>query len=809
MTGQYQGLPPYLSVWDVISLGWLYYPILALLFVAFSLWIAARSASAGVEDAKKALVAACGASEKAATTAASLPRWLAQSTNDSINASIRQSIAASHKALELVLDIVEAWIDYIIDTFKGFKLCLFQFVVRGTLAVLIQFTETTTKYLSTVLNGIADGIQASMNATVTGVNQAIDVINNQINRFNSAIPFSRREIISLVPRQFPGIPNIPSIPSIPNIPIPSIPRIPTIPHVSIGFDVSVIRNFKIPDTFQNSLINLNSTIPTLDQLREELQTLVGTPFELLKKEMNTTFDALGTPNVTVPVPDMQDVQFCDGLDTSFIDDLGKDLVKVAYIGIGVLVGLALIIFAVNGFLTWLRFKFMNRHVNDVRHRWASGAIDEDGAHVAAAAAAAKSTEKRKTGGTRLTPKALLTLDNELSHSFAYKCVEIIDHIPFLHLSPVAHNRMVWFFSYIFSPSGLVCFLVGLFGIIAIGIQLIAIKPIQRKVTEEVQKAVTLVIDSVGSKINEAMLDDSTTYANAMNTQLSTIDTSINGQFFTWIDTSTGVLNNTVVAYYKDLEDGIKRVFGNTLFAQPMLELVRCVIGGKIDALQGAVAFLQDNLHIPIPRVSPDVLLLSNSTLTQVANPIAKAAIGGGENGVFGRLVDRYLYVLRGELITFGIILGVWGFIVLMGLIILIRDIIIDSKAHKQQRAAAPVVPEEDEADSGSGDHEKAHGLDLKGKLAAAPAWLGRLKFNRTASSATATTAVKDNGDEHHNEKRASNDDHNRNEQAMEHTALASARAEEGLSTAVPSPVSTPAIEERQMQPMPVLGNDSK
>lgn len=101
-TASFQGKPPYLTVWDVISLGWLYYPILSLLFVAFSLWIAARSASDGVEDAKRSLLTSCGAAEKAATVAASLPRWMAQSTNEELNEAIRQSIEASHSALEAV-----------------------------------------------------------------------------------------------------------------------------------------------------------------------------------------------------------------------------------------------------------------------------------------------------------------------------------------------------------------------------------------------------------------------------------------------------------------------------------------------------------------------------------------------------------------------------------------------------------------------------------------------------------------------------------------------------------------------------------
>ena len=58
--------------------------------------------SSGVEDAKKALVAACGTAEKSATVAASLPRFLAQSTSDELNNAIRESLEASHEALNIV-----------------------------------------------------------------------------------------------------------------------------------------------------------------------------------------------------------------------------------------------------------------------------------------------------------------------------------------------------------------------------------------------------------------------------------------------------------------------------------------------------------------------------------------------------------------------------------------------------------------------------------------------------------------------------------------------------------------------------------
>lgn len=566
---------------------------------------------------------------------------------------------------------MEAIIDYVIDSFKSLQLCLvcisstpLAFNVTDHLIVSIYrprlpccshpvFTARTyslggtrepskilqtTQYLGTILNGLANGIQESMNSTVSAANSAIDSINSVINRFNSVadVPGTLTSAIFNPP--------IPPIPCLNPFGCRRAATIPTIPHVSIPFDVSVIRNFTIPDTFTNQLTALNNSVPTLDQLRSDLETIVSTPFNLIKQQMNTTFSSIGTPNVTVPLPPVQDIQFCGGLDTGFIDEIGNDLVTIAHIGIGVLAAIAVIIFVVNGFLVWIRWKFMNRHVDAVRERWAAGQVSESTQPVLSEKEAAAA--KTGAGTTSLTPEALLTLNNELSHSFAYKILDIIERIPFIHLSPVAHDRLAWFLSYIFAPPALVCFLVGLFGILAICIQLIAIKPIQQKVDQEVEKVVQLVITSVGGKINAAVASDSQTFATAVNGQLSDIDTTVNGQLFGWISNATSVLNNTVVAYYNDLENGINTAFGSTLLASPMTELLHCILGSKIDALEGAVSYLQAHLHIPVPRVSPDILLLSNSTLNEVANPIADAAIGGGNGGVFGLLVNRYLDVLQ-------------------------------------------------------------------------------------------------------------------------------------------------------------------
>ena len=96
ITQNASGLKPYLTLPYILSLTWLAYPLLSLLFIAFRLRISSDTAQAGVADAKANLLLSCLAAEKAATAAASLPRYMAVSSNKHA-APCLQSILIGHE----------------------------------------------------------------------------------------------------------------------------------------------------------------------------------------------------------------------------------------------------------------------------------------------------------------------------------------------------------------------------------------------------------------------------------------------------------------------------------------------------------------------------------------------------------------------------------------------------------------------------------------------------------------------------------------------------------------------------------------
>jgi hypothetical protein len=145
-------LKPYLQLPHLLSLTWLAYPILSLLFVVFRLQLSSSASQDAVANAKGDLLASCRAAEQASTAAASMPRFLATATNQQIADAANGTMNAAREALVLSLTVMEAIIDFIVDIYRSTFLCFLELVVRGGLAILISAVqEVCFKYIDIYL----------------------------------------------------------------------------------------------------------------------------------------------------------------------------------------------------------------------------------------------------------------------------------------------------------------------------------------------------------------------------------------------------------------------------------------------------------------------------------------------------------------------------------------------------------------------------------------------------------------------------------------------------------------------------------
>jgi len=243
------------------------------------------------------------------------------------------------------------------------------------------------------------------------------------------------------------------------------------------------------------------------------------------------------------------------------------------------------------------------------------------------------------------------------------------------LSPSQHIHIQWFFSYVFHPPALACFLIGIVGLLSVQLQLFALGPIVLSYQNKAVSSANNFSNTIATAMNENMLNQSAVYTAQVNTEVDVIQNTINEGVFGWVNSTTSTLNTTLNDFYGEVQDLVETVFGGTILEKPMQDFVFCLIGTKVDALSDALTFMHENLHVDMPRMNQSSLVLSPEDVNDVSRPVALAAIGSGsgneeDGGIIGRIVSSYVEALKKERVTFLIFIGIWGVVVLMALLII-------------------------------------------------------------------------------------------------------------------------------------------
>lgn len=132
---------PYLQLSHLLSLAWLAYPVISLVFVAFRLQLSLASAENGLITAQNDILSSCNAAQQAATGAASFPRYLALASNQQFADAANGSMEAARDALILSLDVLESTINFIIDFYRSTFLCFIGLVVQGGLSLVLDSVQ--------------------------------------------------------------------------------------------------------------------------------------------------------------------------------------------------------------------------------------------------------------------------------------------------------------------------------------------------------------------------------------------------------------------------------------------------------------------------------------------------------------------------------------------------------------------------------------------------------------------------------------------------------------------------------------------
>lgn len=459
-----------------------------------------------------------------------------------------------------------------------------------------------------MIEGAANAMNHSISTITSGMSSDIDTFQNALNKFLGAIS------------------------------IPLIGGSSSKPQINLTGAISALNNIKIdPTTLDADLTKLNSSIPNFAQVQNLTDTLISTPFELAKKAMNDSIANYTFDKTLFEVAPKQALTFCSDNDTinNFFDNLTEMILKARSIIIGLLIALAIIVCIPMGMREVWRWKSMRKRSQLVQNN----AYDPmDVLYIS-------SRPYTTTAGLKL------------ASFFKGEKQQILAR---------------WFVAYATSLPALFVLALGLSGLFSCVCQYFVLRVITRAVPELAEE-----VGDFANVVVAALTNASTAWADSANSVISTTNTNVNNDLFGWVNITTTGVNNTLNSFVDEMNKELNATFGGTMLYDPIMGVMNCLIGLKIAGIEAGLTWVHDNAHVTFPEFRTDLFSLgaaasvagngtSSTADSFLANP-GGAAADGITNAV-QKVADKLESQIHDDAIISGVVVGVWVFVLLIGLV---------------------------------------------------------------------------------------------------------------------------------------------
>jgi hypothetical protein len=615
-------IKPYVGLRSKLSLSWVNYTVIASLFVVLRLFIAMRSIEPIVEQVKEKAMKSCDALEVASSTVTSLPHFMASGFNRATIDGVNLTIKGTARMIDLLIVAMKGIIIWLIDVYTRTYQCLLEFAIRGSVGALTASVQAIGDATRGQLEGIKSQLDSSIADFVNKLNEFSDKINN-------------------------------------------IPLVPDIPKLEI--QTNLLSNFQLPTTdINNALNSLNGNIPTMSEIDSKVSNLISIPFDELRGTVGGIMSNVKFNETALPVPPKNQISFCaENLDLSILDNITRDLIKAAHIGLGIMFAVLLLMIVGNGFLIWythIRYKI---HIN-------------------------RTTKTAKLIDLKSDKESVIEVIKIAEHPFIMRWIIKASKL-FKNLEN--RNLFRWFCDYILHKPALICLIIGISGIIGIYLQIAVLNTVKNNYKKPISDAVSGFGNSVTNLINSQLSSTSTQFASDSNNIIGSLENDLNQDLLSWVNITTSTLNNTLNAAVDEITTFVQNTFKDVPVLIPFVQqLVNCLVLTKIEGIQAGLTFIQENAFIGLPRVNDSLLLLSKDNMNDVVGQATTSLVGsplsqdGNANneigGEIGKIFDTYENNLRAELPLFYTLTSIWFVVILMGII---RVLWFIYKRYKQNR----------------------------------------------------------------------------------------------------------------------------
>jgi len=329
-----------------------------------------------------------------------------------------------------------------------------------------------------------------------------------------------------------------------------------------------LKNIKISsDDLVKDIKTLNQKIPTFDQIENLTKDAIAIPFDTLKKQINSTFGNYKFDDSVFPVAQKKALSFCS--DNTFLNDFFDSLAEiVAKAKIAFLVIVPLLAVAAIVAMGWLEIRRWRRQMERAK------GLSE---HV-------------------YDPMdAVYMISRPMTSRFGIRIASFIT-------SKRKYIILIrWAWAYTTSLPALFVLSLALAGFFSCFCQYIILQLLQK----EVPALSTKVGDFTGQVVT-TLQRVSTDWSNEANGVILKLQDDINNDLFGWVQEATSAVNNTLTTFDNEIDKGLNSAFKDTVLLQTAKDLVGCLIGRKIDAVQKGLTWVHDHAHVTLPLFAEDV-----------------------------------------------------------------------------------------------------------------------------------------------------------------------------------------------------------
>lgn len=585
---------PYLGLRARLSQVWInrWTVLLALILVRLVLTI--NDINYNVGRAKEEALQACTSVESIGSAMASMPHYLSEGVNALAADGVTNAVNALMKMITMTITGVEEIILFVINMMTSTYVCLITLAISGSMQAAIEMIEKVGQFVTETVDDITSGM-------TTTIGSFEDSLNGFLGKIEIPALFGKN----------------------------SDP-----PSIDLSSQITALKNIKIDPAKMNAeLAKLNTSIPTFAQVNNFTNSVIRTPFEMVKQAINASLPDYTFDKSVFEVAPKQALTFCSENSTinDFFDALFQLVRKMKTIGLVVLIILAIVICGPMAYREIWRWRRMQERSILLQ----KNAYDPmDVVYI---------TTRPYTN----------TVGIKLASVFSSTKRQILTR---------------WFVAYATSESAMFVLSLGVAGIFSCLCQYVVLKTLEKEVPGLSKEVGKFSGDVVGALNNASMA-----WALSANGVITSTNNKVNEDVFGWIDVSTTSVNDTLNKFTSEMSKELEAIFGGTPLKKPIEEVLNCLIGLKIAGFQKAITWVHDNAHIDFPQFKPDIFSLGAAA--SLTDSTADDSFLSSPGSVAGDRVTSAVYKvsnklqeqIRQDAIISACVIGVWLIVVLCGL----------------------------------------------------------------------------------------------------------------------------------------------